>query len=47
VRNAREFRERAQQPAPAQPSAVWKQELEQMAEELQAVMERIKELAAS
>ncbi len=47
VRNAREFRERAQQPPPAQPSAAWKQELEQVAEELQAAAEKIRGLGAS
>lgn len=48
VRNAREFRQRAQQqPAPAQPSAEWKQELGKVAEELQAAVERIKGLAGS
>ena len=46
VRNAREFRHRAQQP-PAQPSAAWKQGLEQAAEELQALAEKIRGLAAS
>ena len=48
VRNAREFRQRAQQqPEPAQPSAEWKQELGKVAEELQAAVERIKGLAGS
>ena len=46
VRNAREFQQRAQQPAPAQPSAAWKQDLEQVAEELQATVEKIRGLAA-
>ena len=46
VRNARELQQRAQQP-PAQPSMAWKQELGQVAEELQAVAEKIRRLAAS
>jgi len=46
VRNAREFRQRAQPPAP-QANEEWKQELKQAADELQAAVEKIKGLAES
>jgi CheY-like chemotaxis protein len=45
VRNAREFQRLAEQP-PAQPSAEWKEDLEQLAEDVQALFERITGLAA-
>ena len=46
VRNAREFQRLAQQP-PAQPSEAWKEDLGQVADDLQALSERITRLAQS
>jgi len=45
VRNAREFRRLAQQ-QPAQPSEAWREDLGHVAEDLQALFERITGLAA-